>query len=446
MGEMLALGVNVEQGIGSIIPIQATVFHIENGRSHPQDAYLSMVHATGNIEKIMDESRKVATTAIFHCADVLKIDLTRAGSPIHLHFMGGSTKKDGPSAGGAIALALASVLSGSIIRRDVSMTGEIDTQGRITAVGGIDVKIETACDAGCRTMIIPKESLEDEKGVKRLPQALKEELQILTYESWKGAHKPFDYRRHVLQVVAVDHVVQAADVTFIDQNEISSLANALSPHAESVAKPLAEIRQSDHRHLCVLYVKNPAELEMEGLEELRTEADSCVFLFPEKMAEAFKIRHPNLKGFKLTSDRERTTGQVQAAIQEIVAQSSAKLGSPIFVSIIAPFFFLQSEGITGKTRFTDETCAGLKVFANNFCLQKVKIKGCKAALNRVFQHLQYQEDADFENGSFLAKHQGIYVADLSFIPEKYRLDVKRSEEILNKCLHQWLNIVEGGEI
>ena len=32
--------------------------------------------------------------------------------PVHLHFMGASTKKDGPSAGGAIALALASLLLG----------------------------------------------------------------------------------------------------------------------------------------------------------------------------------------------------------------------------------------------------------------------------------------------------------------------------------------------
>ena len=446
VGEMLALGVNVEQGIGSIIPIQATLFRFENGGSHPQDAYLSMIHATGNIEKIMDESRKVATTAIFHCADALEIDLKQAGTPIHLHFMGGSTKKDGPSAGGAIALALASALSGSLVRRDVAMTGEIDTQGRITAVGGIDVKIETACDAGCRTMIIPKESLNDEKGIKRLPQALKEELQILTYDAWKGAHEPFDYRRHVLQVVAVDHVVQAADVAFIDQKEISSLSGALIPHAGSVVKSLSEMHKPLPQHLCVLYVKDPGELEMGGMENVDVKTDSCVFLFPEEMEEAFCARHPNLKGFGLSSGRDRSPGQMLATLQEMVAESSAKLGSQIFVSVIAPFFFLQSKGITSKTRFLDETCAGIKVFANNYCLQGVKIKGCKAALNRVFQHLQYRDDADLENCSFLAMHKGIYVVDLSFIPEKYRLDAKRSEEILNNCLQEWLSIVEQKEM
>ena len=43
-------------------------------------------------------------------------------------------------------------------------------------------------------------------------------------------------------------------------------------------------------------------------------------------------------------------------------------------------------------------------------------------------------------------HQGIYVVDLSFIPEKYRLDAKRSEKILNNCLQEWLSIVEREEI
>ncbi len=60
---------------------------------------LSMVHATSNIEKVMDESRKVATTGILHNAESLDIDPDRVGDPVHLHFMGGSTRKDGPSAG-----------------------------------------------------------------------------------------------------------------------------------------------------------------------------------------------------------------------------------------------------------------------------------------------------------------------------------------------------------
>ena len=107
----------------------------------------------------MDESRKVASTAILHLAEQLGIDAEDMSTPVHLHFMGGSTKKDGPSAGAAIALALASLFGGRKIRRDAAITGEIDTQGRVTAVGGIGVKLETAYAAGCKTLIIPRENL-----------------------------------------------------------------------------------------------------------------------------------------------------------------------------------------------------------------------------------------------------------------------------------------------
>ena len=105
VGEALALGVNLERGIGSIIPIQATRIPFEGERAEGSGGYLSMVQATGSLEKVMDESRKVATTGIFYCAEALGIDPDPGNTSIHLHFMGASTPKDGPSAGGAIGLA-----------------------------------------------------------------------------------------------------------------------------------------------------------------------------------------------------------------------------------------------------------------------------------------------------------------------------------------------------
>jgi hypothetical protein len=48
-------------------------------------------------------------------------------------------------------------------------------------------------DAGCKTLIIPRENLIGEEGIERLPESLKRELQILTFEEWKGDHEPFDY-------------------------------------------------------------------------------------------------------------------------------------------------------------------------------------------------------------------------------------------------------------
>lgn len=443
VGEILALGVNVELGIGSVIPIQATPIRLEGADKAGGEGYMSMVHATGNIEKIMDESRKVATTAIFHCADGLGIDLSLAGTPVHLHFMGSSTRKDGPSAGGAIALALASALSNRVIRRDVAMTGEIDTQGRITVVGGLDLKLETACDAGCKTMIIPKETLDDEKGVKRLPLALKQELQILTYEEWKGAHDPFDYRRHVLQVVAVDHIVQAANVAFIDQDELTALKSTLVPHARSVAEALNAARKEQETCLYVLYLKSPEELDPQGLDGIDTEDHLCVFLLPAGVKEAVSAKFPQLKARILFRDFDRSEESLGSLIQEIQKELSSKSNAPLSVNVVAPFFFLRRDGITPEAPSPDLALKGLQLFANNYTIQGLKIKECKAVLNRVYRHLSHQDPAQLDACPFLAKLDGIYVVDLSFIPEKYRLDVKHAEKLLNQSLREWLITVEN---
>jgi ATP-dependent Lon protease len=110
------------------------------------------------------------------------------------------------------------------------------------------------------------------------------------------------------------------------------------------------------------------------------------------------------------------------------------------ISVIAPYFFLRHEGIIAEV--PDSSLDGLRIFANNYTVQGVKIKACKPALNRVYRHLSRQTSSRLETCPFLTRRHGIYVVDLSFIPEKYRLDVKRAENILNQCLIEWLITVE----
>jgi len=212
VGEIMGLGVNSELGIGSLIPIQATPLKIAGDQSGKQH-YISVAYATGNIEKVMDESRKVAVTAISYCSKELGIDDSQLNNPVHLHFMGAATKKDGPSSGGAIALALASLFSNRKIRRDVTMTGEIDTQGRLLGIGGLNVKLETAFAAGCKRVIIPKENLKGREGLERFSDDFKQELEILSYEDWKE-NPASSYS--IMRVIAVDHILQAAEVAFVN--------------------------------------------------------------------------------------------------------------------------------------------------------------------------------------------------------------------------------------
>jgi len=442
VGEMTGLGVNVELGVGSVVPIQATPIRI-GGESEHGHGYLSMVHATGNIQKIMDESRTVATTAILHCARELGIGAHMAETPIHLHFMGGSTPKDGPSAGGAIALALASALTGRRIRRDVAMTGEIDTHGRITQVGGLDVKLETAGDAGCKTVIVPIGNLYGEDGIERLSDARKREIQILTYQEWKGDHEPFDYERHMLQVVAVEDVKQAADIAFIDDEDLTVLETLFVPHARSIARVLAKSRKEQMPCFRALFMKDPKELDLRDIEDpLWTDCRNVFLVRPDAKGEVLR-KFPWLGEDSRLLDFDPATQTLTPLLQELDKSFQGYLSAAPRLSLVAPFFLLLQDGINLDTLCPEPSFEGMKLFANNYTAQGVKIKACKAVLNRVFSYLAQLDPTRLLDCPFLGTQEGIYVVDLSFIPEKYRLDVKRSEQILNKTLQKWVTEVEG---
>ena len=80
---------------------------------------------------------------------------------IHIHVPEGATPKDGPSAGTAITMVLYSLFNDRKIKNDVAITGEICLQGRITAIGGLDLKILGGIRAGVKTFIYPEENKKD---------------------------------------------------------------------------------------------------------------------------------------------------------------------------------------------------------------------------------------------------------------------------------------------
>ena len=440
VGEVMALGVDVARGLGSVIPVQATAIRFGTEGAAWGEGYLSMVHATGNIQRIMDESRKVAFTGILHCAGELGISLNDTATPIHLHFMGASTPKDGPSAGGAIALALASALSGRPIRRDVAMTGEIDTQGRIKEVGGVDVKLETACDAGCKTLIIPRDNLKGRGGIGRLPEALKAEIQILDYEAWAGDHSPFDYERHVIQVVGVENIVQAARIAFIDSTELEDLEERFASYGRTAAGALQEEAVALSPSALVIYAKDPEELSFFKADQ---DAGSVLLLCPRNGKAG-----PNAFSGVENVARLRPFNHSSESLEDVIAdllegRTNETEPRPVRVSVAAPFFFLKQDGIRPEAFPEAPGFEGIRIFANNFTVQSVKIKSCKAALNRMAFYLGRLDPAHTESCPFLVKKRGVYCVDLSLIPEKYRLDVKQAEEVLNRCLNRWLREAAG---
>jgi ATP-dependent Lon protease len=80
---------------------------------------------------------------------------------VHIHCPDGATPKDGPSAGAAITIAIYSLLSGRPILHNTAMTGEINLQGRITEIGGLEHKILGGVRAGVTKFLYPVENQSD---------------------------------------------------------------------------------------------------------------------------------------------------------------------------------------------------------------------------------------------------------------------------------------------
>jgi ATP-dependent Lon protease len=118
--------------------------------------------ATGQLGQVMSESIKAAHSYVRSRADMLGISQRSfENCDIHIHFPEGAVPKDGPSAGVAATLAIASILSGRPIRTDIAVTGEVTLTGKVLAVGGIREKLMAAYRSGAHRVILPKQNEED---------------------------------------------------------------------------------------------------------------------------------------------------------------------------------------------------------------------------------------------------------------------------------------------
>ncbi len=136
---------------------------------------------TGQIGDVMKESAQAALSLVkSRCAE-LGIDPNEFKDvDIHIHVPAGAVPKDGPSAGIAMFIALASLFSGRTIKPDVAMTGEITLRGLILPIGGLKEKTLAALRAGIKTVIYPKLN---EKDLPDIPEEVKEKIKLIPVET-----------------------------------------------------------------------------------------------------------------------------------------------------------------------------------------------------------------------------------------------------------------------
>jgi ATP-dependent Lon protease len=131
---------------------------------------------TGTLGDVMKESASAALSYIRSRAELLGVpaDFARTRD-VHVHLPAGATPKDGPSAGIALAAAIVSALTGTPVRGDVAMTGEITLRGRVLPIGGLKEKAVAAHRHRVPHVVVPMANVRD---LEELPEEVRTGVQF----------------------------------------------------------------------------------------------------------------------------------------------------------------------------------------------------------------------------------------------------------------------------
>jgi len=164
----VAAGLAVTGTGGDLLFIEASLADPSSGSNG--------VTLTGQLGDVMKESAQIALSYLRSNGPKLGLPVAElAERSVHLHVPAGAVPKDGPSAGITMTTALASLLSGRLVRSDVAMTGEVSLTGRVLPIGGLKQKLLAAHRAGITTVLIPQRNAPDLDDV---PDKVREALEV----------------------------------------------------------------------------------------------------------------------------------------------------------------------------------------------------------------------------------------------------------------------------
>ena len=157
----------------AVTPVGGDILFIEATRMKGKGDFT----LTGQLGDVMRESARIAHSYVRSKATELGVDPDIfAQMDVHVHVPAGAIPKDGPSAGVAMTMAMASLFTGRPVRGDVGMTGEVTLRGRVLPIGGVKMKVLAAHRAGLTTVILPKRN---ERDLEDLPEDVRTKMRFV---------------------------------------------------------------------------------------------------------------------------------------------------------------------------------------------------------------------------------------------------------------------------
>lgn len=154
-------------------PVGGDILFIEASRT----AGSGRLILTGQLGDVMKESAQAALTLVKSRATTFKLDpAIFEKTDVHVHVPAGAIPKDGPSAGVAMFIALASLFVDQAVHKDTAMTGEISLRGLVLPVGGIKGKVLAAGAAGIKRVMLPARNRKD---LEEVPLAARQQLEFV---------------------------------------------------------------------------------------------------------------------------------------------------------------------------------------------------------------------------------------------------------------------------
>ncbi len=157
----------------AVTPVGGDILFIEATRMKGKGDFT----LTGQLGDVMRESARIALSYVRSKATELGVESdVFAQMDAHVHVPAGAIPKDGPSAGVAMVMAIASLFTGRPVRGDVGMTGEVTLRGRVLPIGGVKMKVLAAHRAGLTTVILPKRN---ERDLEELPEDVRTKMRFV---------------------------------------------------------------------------------------------------------------------------------------------------------------------------------------------------------------------------------------------------------------------------